>query len=103
MVLKGNTDYGEAMGYSLQKLTMLVVAYVSVGASDESQDLLDELLAPTGARSVYATLMAPDTNSQVTLDGVCGDLIVTKDSGHRLYKVGGVDYLGADWEMDVYA
>lgn len=103
VVMKGPTNYGEAMGYSLHKLTMLVVAYVSVGATEESQDLLDELLAPAGERSVYATLMAPDVNSQVTLGGACGDLVVTKDSGHRIYKVGGIEYLGADWEMDVYA
>lgn len=103
VVMKGPTEYGEAMGYSLHKLTMLVVAYVSAGSSEESQDLLDELLAPSGDRSVYATIMAPDHDSQVTLGGVCGDLIVTRDSGHRLYHVAGIDYLGADWEIDVYA
>lgn len=104
VVIKGPTDYGEAMGIgTLAKLNLTVVAYVNFANTNESQDTLDELLSPTGARSVYSTLMDPDHNSQVTLGGLIGDLDVKDDSGHRIYKIAGAEYLGAEWHMEVYA
>lgn len=104
VVIKGPTEYGEAMGVgTLSKLNLTVVAYVNFANTNESQDTLDELLSPTGARSVYQTLMAPDEQSAVTLGGIIGDLVVVDDSGHKIYKIAGAEYLGAEWHMEVWA
>lgn len=109
VVMKGPTKYDEAMGLgTLTKLTLIVVAYVNLVVTDESQDLLDELLSPVGDHSVYQILMAPDHNSQVRLisddepDGVISDLDVTDDIGHKVFKIGGTSYLGTQWNLEVW-
>lgn len=109
VVMKGPTDYGQSMGTAgLTKLNLIVVAYVNLAVTNESQDLLDALLSPVGPSSVYQILMAPDHNSQVKLvsdaypDGLVSDLDVTDDIGHKVFKIGGTAYLGTQWNLEVY-
>lgn len=106
VVIKGPTEYGEAMGVGvLAKVNLRVVALVNLAINDESQDLLDELLSDEGETSVYRTLMEPDSgvDSRVTLGGAIADLVVTDDSGHKWYRIAASEYLGAEWNVEVYA
>jgi hypothetical protein len=105
-VLKGPTNYDEAMGAgTLSKLDFLVAAYLSLPADDEAQDVLDALLSYPGDRSVKQAIEIVDgpTGSKVTLDGACGDLRVTDDSGHKILTVAGMEFLAAFWTLEVWA
>jgi len=80
-ILPGNQDYDLAFKRGLDRRTFTVQGFVPVNESDETQKLLDELMAPTGARSVKALLEA-----DVTLGGVVGGLQVTADSGYAMQQ-----------------
>jgi len=74
-------------------------AYVSAGYTDAGRVLLAGYMAESGSSSIPAALEA-----NKTLGGVCGDIIVERVRGaYRLYTVGGSDYMGAMFDVRVWA
>lgn len=73
--------------------------YVSAGDDPTGRVALAGYLAPTGTGSVKAAL-----ESDKTLGGVSKTLVVERVRGaYRLYNIGGTDYLGATFDVRVWA
>jgi hypothetical protein len=94
------TNYDTSMQRGLDTWTLTVTGLVSLGALDiGSQKNLDQWLAPSGDRSVKATLEA-----DVTLGGVVESLTVPYASEYRVYqREGGGAALGVEWRVVVRA
>lgn len=73
-----------------------VRVYVAPAADAQSQERLDEFLAPTGGASVKAAIEADGT-----LGGVVDDSRVTEVTGPvpAIYEHGGVEYIGAEFTV----
>lgn len=80
-VLPGPQDYDQAFARGLDRRTFTIQGFVPVNESDETQKLLDELMAPTGPRSVKTLIEADQT-----LGGAIGGLQVTSDSGYTMQQ-----------------
>lgn len=104
-VLKGPTEWDEAEGGALAKYTFVVRALLPFPATDDDQQLLDDLLSFPGDRSIKAALETRDGDgtTQSTLGGVVGDLTVRGDTGHRIIDMAGGEYLSADVNVEVWA
>lgn len=102
-ILKGETDLHQAMNDTLNLYSFIARAILPLPADEFQQNVLDELLSPESEISVKAALEQVDGDGRSTLDGLVADITVVKDSGHRLYKLAGIDYLGADFTAEVYA
>lgn len=74
-----------------------------VGRSDEpsAEDLLDSLMKMTGATSVAAAIHGARDTSTGWGSGTCDDVVVKRIEGRRFYEHAGVEYLGAEWVLDV--
>lgn len=73
--------------------------YVSRGDSAAGRAALVGYLNPSGASSLPAALQ-----SDRTLSGACRTLIVERVRGaYRLYTIGGIDYLGAVFDVRVWS
>lgn len=73
--------------------------YTSMGDTDAGRKLLMGYLAPSGAQSILAALEADKT-----LGGACSTLVV--DNVHdafRLYQINDNSYLGAEFDLRVWA
>lgn len=71
-ILPPAVEYDLAMARGLDRWTFIVQAFVSFSTDSGSQKLLDELLAPTGERSVKTAL-----ESDKTLGGAADGMQVT--------------------------
>ncbi len=97
-VLPRNQDYDLAFKRGLDKRTFTVQGFVPVNESDETQKLLDELMAPVGASSVKALLEVDKT-----LGGAIGGLQVTSDSGYSMQQhPAGFWTLLCEWTVEVW-
>jgi len=73
--------------------------YTSNGDTDAGRKLLFGYLAPTGAQSILAAIEADRT-----LGGACSTLVVDNvHDGMRLYDINGVQFLGAEFDLRVWA
>lgn len=73
--------------------------FVSRGDTDTGQALLVEYLNPAGSTSIRAAI-----ETDRTLGGTCKTLIVERVRGSgRLYQVGSTDYLGAVFDIRIWA
>lgn len=95
-------DEANARGSDTWELTVQV--FVSNNVSDRNaQRLLDEFLAPSGARSVKAAL-EEERPGACTLGGLVQDLAVTRTSGYVPFALpSGGEVLGADFTVQIYA
>lgn len=75
---------------------MRVLALFPTTVDVESQILLDEMLDPTGARSIK-TLVETDA----TLGGTVDDVHVTEASGYFVYQLTGGPCVGCEWTVRV--
>lgn len=98
-VVPDEVDYDAAMGRGDDTWRFVIRAYVGVASDKGAQLLLDELLAPSGTRSVKTVLEADET-----LGGVAEDLHVQTATGYRIYqRAGGPELLGCEWTVEVIA
>jgi hypothetical protein len=93
-------DYQQTFGIPGMTQTVFTCGlFVSRGDTDAGQALLVEYLNPSGATSIRAALEADRR-----LGGTVYQLIVTRVRGSgRLYAVAGTDYLGAMFDVTVWA
>jgi hypothetical protein len=93
-------DYQQTFGTSGMTTTVFTCGlFVSRGDTDAGQALLVEYLNPAGPTSIRAALEADRT-----LGGAAKQLIVSRVRGSgRLYQVAGTDYLGAMYDVTVWA
>jgi hypothetical protein len=64
---------------------------------EDNEELLDEMLAAEGPKSIKAALEADRT-----LGGLVGDIGISRHNGHRSYAVPGSEpALGSEWAVDV--
>ena len=77
---------------------MTVQAFVGMGLDQGAQRVLDELLAPTGARSVKTAIEADKT-----LGGVVKDVWVSAMTGYNVVLLSGgqQQVFSADWSVQV--
>lgn len=98
-VAPGPVDYDQAMRRGTDLWLFNLRAIVGLTTDKGAQMRLDRLIAPSGDESVKAAV-----ESDVTLGGVAQSLHVVRCSGYQVYeRQGGAPYLGAEWEVHVYA
>ncbi len=81
-----------AVGFDERRYSVQVIA--GAAETEESEQLLDELVARTGHRSVKALLEA-----NPKLGGRVADITVARCSGAQLFKTGDRDAIGATWTV----
>lgn len=99
IVMPAEADYLEVFGNAGTGWELDLVALVSPADEDAAQDLLDELVEPTGARSIIAAIAATPTLGRNDCHGVVRRL---NNYGIR-YQVGVDDFIGATLRMFVIA
>lgn len=91
-------DFDLTFGRGLDQFAITVRVYVSKASDRAGQDKLDGYLAGSGASSIKAAIEADKT-----LGGAAQTLKVVAVTGYGVYEVGGVDYLGAEFSVVIYA
>lgn len=92
-----NRTFG-AGGTGLHEILCKGRLYVSRADATAGQINLDAYLAVTGAKSVKAAIEA-----DLTLGGVCRTLRVERMHGYGQYTVGADEYLGAQFDIRIWA
>lgn len=93
------TQYHQSFAGGLNSLMFTCGVFTSKGDTPTGRVALLGFLAPTGSGSVPAALEADKT-----LGGTCKTLIVRRVRGaYRLYEIGGIEYLGALLDVEVWA
>jgi len=97
-VLPDETEYHQAMQDGAETWNFIVQVVVDLGTSEGAQRELDQLLESAGTRSVKQALEVDPT-----LGGLASDVMVTRSSGYRTYRLGPTqaDALGAEWNVSV--
>jgi hypothetical protein len=97
-VVPSSIAYDRTFARGIDRVEMTVQAFVGMGLDQGAQIALDELLAPTGARSVKTAIEADKT-----LGGVVQDVWVSAMSGYNVVIVQGgqQQMLSADWAIQV--
>ena len=93
-LLAGGVEYHMAMHDGLDHYTLMLQGIV--GLSEDGQRLLDTWMDP-GATGLQRVVEADQT-----LGSTVANVIVRTCSPVRSAVVGGIDYLLAEWEIDVY-
>lgn len=91
-------EFDLAMGRGLDEFTWKVRVYASRADERSGLSKLNGYLAGSGSLSVKAAL-----ESDRTLGGVCEMLRVERVDGYGVYEVAGVQYLGAEFTVRIYA
>lgn len=91
-------EFDLAMGRGLDEMTWRVRVYASRADDRSGLTKLNGYLAGSGSSSVKAAL-----ESDRTLGGVCQMLRVERVDGYGVYEVAGMQYLGAEFTVRVYA
>ena len=95
-------DYNQTFGVGAGALSMPLFScglFTSRGDSDAGRRLLNGYLAVDGSSSVKFAI-----ETDRTLGGACKNLIVERVRGaYRLYTIGGIDYLGATFDVRVWS
>lgn len=86
------------IGVRTDRWTMTVQILVGTTLDVGAQINLDAYLAPSGVKSVKAAL-----ESDRTLGGLVDTLEVSRCSGYKLYKIGSIHALGAEWTVELIA
>lgn len=98
-IAPASVEYDLAMQRGADRWTIVVRAATGLTTDRGAQVNLDELLAPTGARSVKTAIEADST-----LGGVVDDLRVTTMRAYRaIPRESGGPLLGAEWDVTVIA
>lgn len=99
-VIEMEVEYNKTFSTSgLTEMLFTCGVYTSMGYTDVGKTTLVGYMSPTGSGSVKAALEADKT-----LSGNCSTLHVERVKGaYRLYTIGGTDYLGALYDVRVWA
>lgn len=101
-VLRDRTDFDITMQRGTDMYTFLIQLLVGAADNLDSQDLLDEYVAPDGSLSIKAAIEA-DT----TLGGLVDDLRVTEVARDQIHVISGQGagamYLATEFTVEVYA
>ena len=96
-VVPSSIAYDKAMARGMDIVNMTVQAFVSLGLDQGAQMALDELLAPSGVRSVKAAI-----ESDRTLAGTVQYAWVSEMSGYNVVVIPDRgQMLSADWAVEV--
>ena len=90
--------YDEVMARGADNYTFSVRVLVARADARSGQVTLGEYLSGSGARSVKAAI-----ESDPTLGGAADTCRVTSATGIGIYPYGDIDYLGADFSLEVIA
>ncbi len=88
--------YDMTFGGVSMRWTLVVRVYVAKVSERTAQDKLDGYIAPTGSGSIKAVI-----ESDKTLSGAVDTCRVTECRNYGVFRVGDIDYLGAEWVVDV--
>jgi len=88
--------YHQAFGNGLELLTFQVTVIAQRFDTAANQALLDGLISGSG--SVRALI-----EGDVTLGGACSTCQVTQMTNHGLLPINETDYIGANFQVEVYA
>lgn len=80
------------------KYTYVVQVLAGLLEEENAQELLDDVIAFSGDRSVYALLEAGDR----TLGGTCSDFVVEGLTGYGPVTFSGHEFIGAEITITVY-
>jgi hypothetical protein len=96
-------EFDHAMGRGLDLITLTGVILANTAMARDGQSKLDSYLAGSGSSSIKATLNAirPVTGS-TTLTAVASDLRVIAVRSYRRYEHAGIEYYGAEFEINVW-
>lgn len=99
-VANGPVEYDQTMGRGHDDWTFIVYGLVGYVSDIGAQMKLDEMLAPSGSRSIKALI-----ESDRTLGGVAYSLRVPMVSGSRVYTLAGpgqsAPAIGAEWTVEI--
>ncbi len=96
---EAGVQYDMAMARGLDEWSLAIVALTGAAGDRGAQELMDELLAPSGPKSVKEA-----AESDRTLGGTVADLRVVSQSGYRyLIREGGSTTLWVQWTVQVIA
>lgn len=99
----GESEYHRAHQTGYIVWPCRVVVLVSTAPpNNESQTDLDEFISPTGTNSVRLAIEGTSPPQQLA-GSIVADVMVRSTSGHAAINVGGVDYWGAEFTVDVHA
>lgn len=91
-------EYDATMARGADRYEIPVRVYASRVAERAGQDKLDGYIAKAGATSVKAAI-----ESDPTLNGNAHSVRVRELTSYGAYTIGNVDYLGAEWLVEVIA
>lgn len=89
-------EYDVTMRRGSDRYIIPIRLYVGRASERSAQNRLDAYLAASGAYSVKAAI-----EDDPTLGGACQTCRVTEASGYGIYEVGGVNYLGTQYMVEV--
>lgn len=91
-------EFDKTMGRGLDEISLTARVYVGRADDRSSQDKLDGYLAGSGALSIKAAI-----ESDLTLGGAAETLRCATATGYGVYEVAGMQYVGAEFPVTVYA
>jgi hypothetical protein len=96
-------EYDKSFGRTAHKLIFLAKVVVSTSHSESSQALLDEYLGTDGPRSVKEAVEAGMEPLELDDDHIADYALLPSVVHYGLVTWGGVEYLGADFLVEVLA
>lgn len=98
-IIPATIAYDRAGSRGLDQVTMTVQAFLTLGLDQAAQMKLDELIAPTGARSIKTAL-----ESDSTLGGTAQDVWVSAMSDYAVVTLPDRgQMLSAEWQVTVFS
>lgn len=91
-------EYDTTMARGADRYEIPVRVYASRASERAGQDKLDGFISKTSPTSIKAAI-----ESDPTLAGEAHSVRVRELTGYGAYTIGGVDYLGAEWLVEVIA
>lgn len=98
VVLSPTITYDQAFGRGLDSYSFTVMVIVGRVSDRTAQASIDAYCAPTGSLSVKAAVV-----SDPTLGGACQNARVTEMNNYGSVTIGDVEYLSAEFTVQVYA
>lgn len=89
-------EWHKTFGSAKARWVMPVRVYVGRASERAAQDKLDAYLAGSGSSSVKTAI-----ESDTTLSGAADYTVCLSARGYGVYRVGDIDYLGAEWLVEV--
>jgi hypothetical protein len=97
-ILPAEIVYDQAMRRGVDIINLLIQAFVSFTTDIGGQKRLDELLAPTGAKSLKTA-----AESDSTLGNLVADVSITNATGYRVAQGANGPVIVCEWMAQVYA